>query len=110
MNSLKRWHIADLILEYLESQPLHYVEVSARDIVNFHGMPRNLCIPVSALLKQICLHKGMHTKYGFRVIKLWNSKSTKYPNRYTIKLMESEGSRNRRVYDGYELITANEKW
>lgn len=87
MDSQKRWYIANLIREYLESQHLTHAEVSAKDIVNFHGLSDTLTIPIGAVLKQAFSSNVKSNKFGFRVSKQWNSKKAKYPKRYTITLI-----------------------
>jgi len=89
MNSEKRWHAAALIRQYLEEKHLTRAEVSARDIVNFHGLPHGQSISISALLKQVFASNVKSNKYGFRVTNRRSSKSARYPNRYIITLVKS---------------------
>jgi hypothetical protein len=85
MNAKKRYLIARYILSYLISQNMDRVQISARDIVNFHHLPKMSSHSISAFLNTLYLNATSENYFGFEVIGRQDLKKSGDPYRFTIK-------------------------
>ena len=86
MNARKRHYLAQLVCDYLAKQNIEVTQVTARDIVNFHHLPRTYSHSISAVLKHLYYIDAKKNDYGFSVVEREGLKGDDAPYRFTIQV------------------------
>ena len=86
-----RYHIAQLICDYLIRQNLKHTEASAQDIADFHQLSSESTRSIRALLQSIYGNNLRKSRFGFHILEspLIEKGGYRggYPHRYIIELV-----------------------
>lgn len=78
--------MANLVYSYLREQNCSPIQLKARDIVNFHQLPKGYSKSISAFLNHV-YNNSKVKDFGFYISEKQGSKGGKDPYRYSVILL-----------------------